>query len=489
MLEIRDQVNLIDDNRITNKQGSEVSSDAIINCEFEHAQNSAVLRASDIQSKILSVIGFTAKEKPTEVGLEIIKSALIAAMIGKFRQSMIINLDFDLDPRSFEFIGRLSSGVIGSLDDARPPLVTARTLTELHPDPVTAVPNQIVIGNSGGRDSFVSAEILKACGFDLRDYKIDYDKKNPTDNADYSTYEHDVCRNGLDGRYEPFDISMTYFASLWNVEDRVPQHIAIGHSFDVLGFNSNRRRAPYESPMAMELHQKYLESLLGPSVSFTYPLATLSTYSVFEYIRRKFGLAALESRVSCWNSENASDCGYCDKCQRIKLASTAMHLKGYEYLREMPQVIDTPGYLFGNPLYDKLVAKYGKDVIAESQLFSKELPFNPKVAEYLDQRYSGRYQTVDSSNTDQSLNFVGDREKMSAKLGVDYSALPADHLNDDDRVMPYEQYFGRRVPTIASHGEIPQFVDGLGWIYQRVCDGPRLEVPDSLLFRRFFNKK
>lgn len=344
-----------------------------------------------------------------------------------------------------------------------------------------------MIGNSGGRDSFVSAEILRDCGFAPHKFRIDYDREKPI--ADYSTYEYGSNENGLDIIYEPFDISMTYFAPLWNVRDRIPQHIAIGFSFDVLGFDSNQRRAPYESPIAIRLHQEYLDALLGKSVRFIFPIATMSTYSVFEYIRRKLGLGTLESRVSCWNSKKNSHCGHCDKCQRIKLASTAIHQTGYEYLRGMPQVIDDHGYLLGNPAYNDLVKRYGGDSIAESQLFSEGLPFSDRITQHLERTFSRCYKIIDgqSQSDHQPMHFTGDTQRMSEQLGIDYDGLPKDRVNAITRVMPYEQYFNRNVPVLAAHGEIPLYTNGLGWSYRRICDGPRLEVPDSLLFRRFFN--
>lgn len=464
----------------------ELNGDSVINCEFERGQNTAVILARDIKHKIVSTIGFSAQERPTEVGLEIMKSALIAAMIGKFRRSMLINFDFELDPRSFEFASRLNSEVISSLRDANPPLLTAGTFKELRREPIAVIPNQVAIGDSGGRDSFVSGEILEDCGFALHKFKIDYDKTDPV--ADYSTYERNANGDSRYGEYEPFDIPITYFAPFWSLRDRMPEHIAIGLSFDVLGFDSNQRRAPYESPTAMRLHQEYLDALLGRNTRFIYPIASLSTYSVFEYIRRKFGLRELESRISCWNSEKNADCGYCDKCQRIKAAGSAMHLKGYEYLRGMPQVIDNHSYLFGNPVYNDLVKRYGGDALAESQLFSPELPFHGRVVDYLEKNYSRHHKTVNGqSHSDQAMRLCCDAEQMGERVGMQYDNLPADRINDISALLPYEQYFDRRVPVLAAHGEIPIYTDGLGWHYRRVCDGPRLEVPDSLLFRSFFN--
>lgn len=197
-------------------------------------------------------------------------------------------------------------------------------------------------------------------------YTIDFDSRHPID-GDYSTYEWNAF--GLEyGAYEPFDISQTYFAPLWGISDRTPNSIAIGHSHDVLGYGEIDRRAPYESPLSMQIHQKYLQEITKTDISFRFPLATLSTYSVFEYIRRRFGLTTLESMHSCWNCQD-SDCGYCEKCQRIKLASQGLHLKDYGYLPDMPQVLQNHSTLFYNPLYNGLVDKYGAPRMASSQLF------------------------------------------------------------------------------------------------------------------------
>lgn len=410
-------------------------------------------------------------------------------MIGKFRRSIVINLNFELDPRSFEFITGLNADVIGSLANIIPPLVTANKLTELRIEPTLFLPNDVMLGNSGGRDSFVSGDILQHCGFNVHRFKIDFDREQPT--ANYSTYEFNKDGNDHDENYEPFDIPLTYFAPLWDIRDRFPQHIAMGLSFDVLGFTSNQRKAPYESPTALRLHQQYLGALFGESLDFIFPIATLSTYSVFEYIRRRFSLKHLESLLSCWNNESGSDCGYCDKCQRIKLAASAMHLKEYEYLKGMPQVIDDHAYLLGNPLYNGLVKRYGLDALSESQLFSNGLLFNERIVEHIERTFSARYLTVDSNQSTeiQPVYFNGDTGRMSERLGIDYDEFPKKRMNDTNTRMPYEQYFRRDdVPVLAAHGEIPSYSHETGWSYKRVGEGPRLKVPNSLLFRRFFKQ-
>lgn len=461
----------------------------IVNCELHSSERSVYIRATDIGDNILSIVGFSAKNPSTQAGLEIIKSALIACVIGKFRKSLAINLNFSVDPRTLDFLNNLNADVIGSLNDSRTPLLVARKMVEIHPEPIIGIPNEVLIGNSGGRDSFAAADILKECGFQLHDYKIAYDQARPSGNADYSTYEFDGVRNNTDTSYEPFDIPLTYFAPLWSVKDRIPQNIAIGHSFDVLGFDSNQRAAPYESPMAMRLHQQYLDNLLGRVTNFTFPIATLSTYSVFEYIRRKYGIAALEARVSCWNGPD-DDCGFCDKCQRVKLASTSMHVTNYQYLPSMPQVIDNHGYLFGNPAYDNLAFRYPIDSLADSQLFTENLPLNERVTEHLARVFSGRSMSVgyQTDKKELSASTVDNKQNIANKIGLDYGSMPSQRLHEDMRMMPYEQYFARSTPTLSAHGEIPFFVEGGKWKYRRIGEGPRLEVPDSELFRKFFNQ-
>ena len=464
-------------------------SDAVVNCEVKQSQGAVELYAKDIKEKTLSVMGFSAKEKPTVGGLEVIKTALTAAMIGKFRKALAINLNFELDPRSFEFIRLLNSEVIGELEDGGPPILTVKELKEQEIGPVVSMPNSAIIGRSGGRDSLVAEDILRDCGFSVRDFKVDFGRRQPV--ADYSTYEFNDYGGDNYDDYEPFDIPLTYFAPLWRVKDRFPQNIAIGLSFDALGFGNIQRRAPYESPTALTLHQQYLDAIFDRAIRLIYPVATLSTYSVFEYIRRRFGLKYLESLLSCWDDSAESDCGYCDKCQRIKLAASAMHIKDYEYLKGMPQVIDSHSYLFGNPLYDSLVSNWGADALAESQLFRDGSPHHEQIVDQIGRRLSGRCLTIDRGvpPKKQLTNFDADLDRIRGLIGVDYSILPKERINHRDNEMPYEQYFGRDIPVIAAHGEIPVYDKDKGWSYERVEEGPRLEVPDTLLFRNFFNTK
>jgi len=461
---------------------------SIVSCDFECNPRSALIKVRNGDGQLLTKVGFSAKKGGTRLGLEIIKSALTAWVIGKFRQAFAIVLNFELDERSFYFLNQLNEDVIGTLNDSKRTLILAKNLVELPLESMQSMPNQVYIGRSGGRDASAAAHILSECDYKLHTYKIAYDHTCPPHNADYATYESDRSKIDNYPFFEPFDIPVTYFSPLWSVHNTVPEYIAIGHSFDVLGFDSHQRRAPYESPGAMKIHQNYLNSLLNSSVKFTFPLASLSTYSVFEYIRRKFGLSVLKQYVSCWNS-SGSDCGYCDKCQRIKLASTGLHLTNHEYMPDMPQVIDHHGFLFGNPAYDSLVKKCGIDSLGESQLFSSTLSTHEKIVDYLYRRFSKSYKQIEAETQRiQSMFFQVDPNRIGKEIEIDYRTLPSECINKLTVSMPYEHYFSRSTPVLAAHGEIPTYSSDLGWRYSRICDGPRLEVPDSTLFRRFFNQ-
>ncbi len=457
----------------------------VVDCDFDCSATTAELKAKDIHDRIVSVVGFRAQRPHTPVGLEIVKSALIAWMMGKFRRSALIKLSFELDQRSFSFLDDLNTQVIGSLEDSQPPHLVADHQVDVDAGMIEVARDEVIIGDSGGRDSYISGKILEACGYKLHKYKMSYDMPSPL--ADYSTYEYDLV-NGLEksGHYEPFDIPVTYLAPFWGTRNSAPEYLSVGHSFDVLGFDSSRRKAPYESPATMKLHQRYLDSLLGKATQFIFPISTLSTHSVFEYTRRQEGLDAVEAKVSCWNSTEA-DCGHCEKCQRIKLACASMHLPGYQYLPGIPQVIDSHSYLFGNPHYDALVARYGADYLSDCQLFTPELPCNQRIVDYLGRTFTKAYKILDGRSPEvQPIHFSGDTNRIGQQLGISYDRLPSQRLNTTNKRLPYEELFDRETPVLAAHGEIPYFHKKFGWQYRHICEGPRLEVPDTELFRRFF---
>ena len=353
------------------------NSPSALVCELLGDRKSIGVVAKDERGKLLTRVSLESINDSTPVGFEIMKSALLAWLIGEFRKAYAIHIDFALDPRSFDFLKQLTSQVIGDLSDSRPPSISVSKQHELKPSPRSLVQNNVAVGYSGGRDSSMSIEILKECDFAVYPYTISYDSFDPTKR--FSTTQSSEFP---DPYYESFDIPVTYFAPLWDTHDRTPEFISVGHSFDVLGFESSQRRAPYESPNSMRIHQAYLQALLGTQVKFLFPLATLSTYSVFELTRRKSGLSGVESKISCWNS-NDGDCGYCDKCQRVKLAASGMHERNYAYLSDMPQVIADHSFLFGHPTYDALVSKHGTDTLSESQLFCRNLPFDQRIAEHI----------------------------------------------------------------------------------------------------------
>ncbi len=450
-------------------------------CELQGDRKSIGVVARNERGQLLTRVGVESMVDSTPVGFEIMKSALLAWLIGEFRKAYAVHIDFPLDPRSFDFLNQLTSKVIGDLSDARPPSLSVSRLRELKPLPRSLVQNNVAAGYSGGRDSSMSIELLKECGFAVQPYTISYDHFDP--NKRFSTTQTVELS---DPYYESFDIPVTYLAPLWNTHDRTPEFISVGHSFDVLGFESSQRRAPYESPSSMRIHQAYLQALLGTQVKFLFPLATLSTYSVFELTRRRSGLSGVESKISCWNS-NDGDCGYCDKCQRVKLASSSMHERNYAYLPDMPQVVEDHSFLFGHPGYGDLVSKHGADSVAESQLFCRNLQFDPRIAEHLARTFEKKQISVETCpDLGQPKEANIQPVEIAQKIGIDYKELPSDCVNTCTKDLPYEGYFGRESVALSSYGEHPSF-NGSGWSYRRVSEGPRLEVPDTPLFRNFLN--
>ncbi len=459
------------------------SGPSIVSCDLRGDRRSVNVIARNERGQLLTRVGFESTRTATLVGFELIKAALISQIVGEFRSALAVHVNFTLDPRSLDFLNRLVTEIIGELPDSKLSSITADDTKELESTPRTFVDNTVSVGYSGGRDSSTSLHLLKACGFNVRPYSISYDQT--ATRAEFSTFQSQAAN---DSYYEPFDIPTTYFAPFWDANDRVPEFISVGHSFDVLGFPSSRRRAPYESPRSMQIHEAYLQAILGTGTKFLFPLSSLSTYSVYEWIRRKYGLKNLEEKTSCWNSDSG-DCGYCDKCQRVKLAASGLHKKDYVYLPEAPQVITDHSYLFGNPEYNDLVRKYGIDGLSESQLFSAGVSVDERIIHEISRVLGRRQICVEvAPNVEQPKTPQIDLDAASSMIGIDYRSLPSFSLNNSTSELPYERYFGRETPITASHGEQPVF-NNSGWSFGRVSEGPRLEIPDTILFRQFFKQE
>ena len=194
----------------------------------------------------------------------------------------------------------------------------------------------------------------------------------------------------------------------------------------------------------------------------------------------------LEGKTSCWNS-SSGDCGHCDKCQRVKLAASGLHKKGYVYLPEVPQVVTDHSYLLGNPTYNALIRKYGVDGLSESQLFSADVPVDERIMREISRVLGQRQINVEvDPNAEQPKNPELDLDEASRMIGIDYRTSSSDRLHcNNARDLPYEKYFNRESPVVTCYGEQPTF-SNTGWMFRRVSDGPRLEVPDTPLFRQFF---
>lgn len=460
-------------------------SASFLTSDFESSPYHATLIARDAFRRVIFRAKFTASQPGTKLGIELMKAALMAWVIGRFRTALGICFNFDIDPRSGDFIRSLRRNVIGTLDDAKDTFILTPKVRSLSRGNVISIPNQAWIGRSGGRDSFTCADILSRLGFRLHPYKIAYDAPVPQDDSDYATLEYDIAPES--GSYEPFDIPLTYLAPFWSIHDRGPEALAVGHSFDVFGFTGTQRSAPYESPIAMAIHQEYLKQMLGSnSTRLVFPIATLSTHGVFEYIRRRFGRSALESHVSCWNS-TAFDCGYCRKCQRIKLATSAMHEEGRRHLADVPQVLESHSDLFGHPHYDGLVQKYGSDCLAEAQLLSPNVAVDDRFARFLYDKFTPFY--IDGSKVSQHSNETASEmlpERIKRLLEIDYATLPDHPVTTSPVLLPYEQYFDRKHPILSCHGRIPTYHPQNGWGTRYLGEGPQLTVPDTAVFRNFF---
>lgn len=459
------------------------ASSSLLTCDFESSLHHARLITRDATQKVVFEVAFTSVEPGTKIGVEMIKAALIAWTIGRFRKAMALCFNFDLDARTLDFINQLQARVISTLSDAQSTILFAPQVKSLPRTSIAAVRNNVWIGKSGGRDSFTCADILSRVGFTLHTYKIGYDEVYPQCSNNYATAEYDVEKDT--GNYETFDIPVTYLAPLWSVNNRVPEAIAIGHSFDVLGFSDTQRKAPYESPQSMAIHQAYLNQMLDNTTRFVFPIATLSTHGVFEYIRRRFGRDVLERHVSCWNSTQL-DCGYCEKCQRIKLASGSLHSVESPYLSAVPQVMSSHNLLFGNPHYDGLVHAHGGSYLAGGQLLSRNLPVEHRFAQCLYDKFSRSYRDVDLvAATIEDCRPISPTN-VERLIEIDYTTLPDQPLNSMSNLLPYEQYFDRRHSVLSCHGVIPTYSPKKGWGSKYLGEGPSLAVPDTVIFRNFF---
>lgn len=80
-------------------------------------------------------------------------------------------------------------------------------------------------------------------------------------------------------------------------------------------------------------------------------------------------------------------------------------------------------------------------------------------------------------------------DDVANTIEIDYRALPDARVHERyaNIFMPYENVFHRAHSVLSSHGKVPRFSAAYGWSYTNIAEGPRLEVPDTPLFRRFFS--
>ena len=92
-----------------------------------------------------------------------------------------------------------------------------------------------------------------------------------------------------------------------------------------------------------------------------------------------------------------------------------------------------------------------------------------------------------NANSGKDHVFTLDPKIIEHLIGIDYNKLSAERMNRKNSLMPFESYSGRTVPTLSCYGSLPKYSNATGWSRRRISEGDPLTVPDSMLFRNYFN--
>ncbi|MDO5422298.1 MAG: 7-cyano-7-deazaguanine synthase, partial [Eubacteriales bacterium] len=156
----------------------------------------------------------------------------------------------------------------------------------------------------------------------------------------------------------------------FSVKENDAAYLSIGLQFDVSNYYVyNERNESIQEYDLMETYGaiKKFEELLRyldlKQFNIIEPLASVTSFAIYEILRREYGDEQLKQMGSCWTpQQNGSPCGKCLKCQRVAYIYNALGLKLSEHEKESLKLLEESNvplaYLFGSITCEKLLCKY-----------------------------------------------------------------------------------------------------------------------------------
>ncbi len=339
----------------------------------------------------------------TDVGKRLVLITLLRYSIMMTLNVEEILVDFEISKYEADYIqGEIDNFVYYSKINhnlaMKKPIIVYRNIAEnFKYKDIFLNPEINFIGYSGGKDSTLCLEIIKDEFKEIRKFKIDFetedflnDYNERIDIIDYDKYNLIATSKfyELNNRdyYQEEDLHCCFAIPYFSVQSGYPASLTIGLQFDVVNsYVFDEQGNPVFEYDLLETYEslKCFERLMhfyGLSKFRVFvPLASLTSFSIYNILRKEYGEEGLRQFNSCWTPErDGSPCGKCLKCQRVSFIYSLIGMKLTEKEKESLSLIKKNDvkveYLFGSITCKNLLEIYSGDKreILSSALFVDE---------------------------------------------------------------------------------------------------------------------
>lgn len=275
-----------------------------------------------------------------------------------------------------------------NLELRRPTVIYSTVEDTCYSTPIPLDSRNCYIGYSGGKDSKLCYELIKDRFEKVVKFKIDFDQEEFNSQfyegihiQDLEKYKEISARQVYEkhGRnyYQEEDLHCCFAAPYFSVRDMDPAYLVVGLQFDVSNYYVfNEKQELISEFDLMETYQsmKTFENLLGyyglQGFHVIEPLASATSFVIYEILRQEHGEDGLRKMNSCWNpNKDGSACGVCLKCQRVsyiynclglQLTDTEKH--SLALLKQKKYPLD---YVFGSITCKQLLEQYNPEELKD----------------------------------------------------------------------------------------------------------------------------
>lgn len=244
------------------------------------------------------------------------------------------------------------------------------------------------IGYSGGKDSKLCYDLIKDSFKDIVKFKIDFDNEEFNNEyhesievVDKKLYElvsaKELYEKNGKRYYQEEDLHCCFSAPFFSVAEDSPAYLCVGLQYDVSNYyvynGIGNLIAEFDLMETYNSIKKFEGMLryygLKDFVIFV-PLASATSFAIYNILRNKYGDIRLRAMNSCWFPDEKNEpCGKCLKCQRVSYIYNILGMDLTNKEKSSLKLFEDSGYdldyLFGSISCMQLINKYYKNDLSK----------------------------------------------------------------------------------------------------------------------------